>query len=62
MMTKPGMTDWKTIAIAKGLPPEERVVLPLQKLEMQFRELKAQIRLETEPVNFHVLPLPESER
>jgi hypothetical protein len=62
MMTRPGMTDWKAIAIAKGLPPEERTVLPLEKLEAQFNALKEQIRLETEPVTFHVLPLPETKR
>lgn len=54
------MTDWKLIAQARGLEPDERVTLPLQSLETQFSALRAQIRLETEPVTHHVLPLPEA--
>lgn len=62
MMAKLGMTDWKAIATAKGLTPDERVTLPLEKLEAQFSALREQIRLETEPLTFLVLPLPETER
>lgn len=58
MMAKPGMTDWKAIAIAKGLEPEDRLVKPLEQLEAQFSALLPQIALETEPVTHHVLPLP----
>lgn len=60
MMAKPSMTDWKAIAIAKGLAPEDRVILPLENLEQQFSALREQIALETEPVLHHVLPLPEA--
>jgi len=59
MMAKPSMTDWKTLAVAKGFAPDDRVILPLEKLEAQFSALRAQILLETEPVTHHVLPLPE---
>lgn len=62
MMAKPGMTDWKAIAIAKGLAADDRVTGPLEKLEAQFSALKTEIRLETEPVTHHVLPLPEAGR
>jgi len=56
------MTDWKAIAAAKGFVPEDRVILPLEKLEAQFSVLREQIAFETEPVTHHVLPLPESAR
>jgi len=52
------MTDWKSIAIARGLAPDDRVILPLEKLEAQMAALRPQIALETEPVTHHVLPLP----
>ena len=54
------MTDWKAIAVAKGLVPEDRLILPLEKLEAEFALLRPQISLETEPVTHHVLPLPET--
>jgi hypothetical protein len=54
------MTDWKAIAVARGLAPDERVIAPLEKLEAQFSLLRGQIALETEPVTHHVLPLPET--
>lgn len=53
------MTDWKALAIARGLEADDRVTVPLEKLEAQFAALRAQIRLETEPAAFPVLPLPE---
>jgi hypothetical protein len=56
------MTDWKAIATAKGLPAPDAVVLPLQALEAQFAALRADIRLDSEPVTHYVLPLPESSR
>jgi hypothetical protein len=62
MMAKPGMTDWKALAIAKGLAADDRVILPLEKLEAQFGALKAQILLETEPLVQHVMPLPGGEK
>lgn len=52
------MTDWKAIAVAKGLEPDDRLIKPLEQLEAQFGALRAQIALETEPVTHHVLPLP----
>ena len=58
MMAKTSMTDWKAIAVAKGFAPEDRVILPLEKLEAQFSLLREQIALETEPATHHVLPLP----
>ncbi len=62
MMAKPSMTDWKAIAVARGFAPDERVILPLEKLEAQFSALREQIALETEPVTHHVLPLPDGAR
>ena len=59
MMAKTSMTDWKAIAVAKGFAPEDRVILPLEKLEAQFSLLRERIELETEPVTHQVLPLPE---
>lgn len=56
------MTDWKSIAQARGLEPEDRVILPLQSLEAQFSALRPLILLETEPVTHHVLPLPETQK
>ncbi|MFN0106690.1 MAG: hypothetical protein ACKV2U_31920 [Bryobacteraceae bacterium] len=56
------MTDWKAIAIAKGLAPDDRVIPPLEKLEAQFGPLRQQIALETEPAIQHVLPLPEGKQ
>ncbi|MBI2686107.1 MAG: hypothetical protein HYX27_07315 [Acidobacteria bacterium] len=56
------MTDWKAIAMAKGVPAEDKVILPLENLETQFAPLREQIWLETEPVTHHVLPLPEGSR
>lgn len=62
MMAKPSMTDWNAIAKAKGLEPDDRIIVPLEKLEAQFGALREQIALETEPVSFPVLPLPEESR
>jgi hypothetical protein len=52
------MTDWKAIAVARGIPPDDEVILPLEKLEAQLSSLREQIALETEPVTHHVLPVP----
>lgn len=60
MMAKLGMTDWKAIAAAKGLAADEKVTVPLEKLEAHFAALREQIALETEPMTHHVLPLPEA--
>ena len=62
MMAKTSMTDWKAIAVARGFAPEDRVILPLEKLEAQFSLLREQIALETEPATHLVLPLPEGSR
>ena len=62
MMAKMSMTDWKAIAVAKGFAPEDRVILPLEKLEAQFSLLRERIELETEPATIHVLPLPDGSR
>ena len=62
MMAKPTMTDWKAIAIAKGLAPDDRITQPLEKLEAHFAALCEQISLETEPSIHHVLPLPDGPR
>lgn len=58
MMAKKSMTDWKAIAVARGIPPDDRVILPLEKLEAQFILLREQIALEVEPATHLVLPLP----
>ena len=50
------------MAVAKGFAPDDRVILPLEKLEAQFSALRQQIALETEPVTHHVLPLPDGTR
>lgn len=50
------------MAVAKGFAPDDRVILPLEKLEAQFSALREQIALETEPVTHHVLPLPDGTR
>jgi hypothetical protein len=62
MMAELSMTDWKALAIARGLEADDRVTVPLEKLEAQFAALRAQIRLETEPAAFPVLPLPEESK
>jgi hypothetical protein len=59
MMAELAMNDWKAIAAARGIPAEDKVIGPLEKLEAQFSVLREQIALETEPVTHHVLPLPE---
>ncbi|MBL8241651.1 MAG: hypothetical protein JNM66_29770 [Bryobacterales bacterium] len=56
------MTDWKAIAAAKGIPADDAVTTPLEKLEAQFRALRTEIDLSTEPVTHHVLPLPGAGR
>ena len=56
------MTDWKAIAVAKGLTSDEAVTAPLEKLETQFRALCQEIELGTEPVTHHVVPLPGNDR
>jgi hypothetical protein len=61
-MAKRPMTDWKAIAIARGIPADERVTQPLEKLEAQFAALRAEIALETEPAIHYVMPLPEGSR
>jgi hypothetical protein len=62
MMAKTSMTDWKAIAVARGIPPDDKVILPLEKLEAQLSSLREQIMLETEPVTHYVLPLPVDPR
>jgi predicted nuclease with TOPRIM domain len=58
------MTDWKQMARMRGtkLREEEldKVAGPLEALEKRFRELEKGLALETEPVNFYVVP--EGER
>lgn len=61
-MTRSDMTDWKALALAKGMDPDERVTAPLAKLEAQFAALRPRIALETEPLLHHVLPLPEQKQ
>lgn len=53
------MTDWKTIATARGQAPDEKVTGPLEKLEQQFSALRSGIALETEPAIFYVLQAGE---
>jgi len=61
-MTRSIMTDWKSIATARGFTPDDAVTVPLEKLEAQFRVLCREIDLVTEPVTHHVLPLPGRSR
>jgi hypothetical protein len=61
-MTNRIMTDWQAIAKARGIEASDKVTGPLEALEAQFRALTPSIRLETEPVNFYVLPLDGEDR
>lgn len=64
MMAKQ-MTEWKQIARLRGskLPDEDldAVSGTLEALERKFRALEGDVRLETEPANFYVVPAPEEE-
>jgi hypothetical protein len=62
MMAKTSMTNWKAIALARGLEPEARVILPLENLEAQFSLLREQIAFETEPVTHYVLQAQDERR
>jgi hypothetical protein len=62
MMAELSMTDWKALAKARGLEGDDRVTVPLEKLEAQFAALRGLIRLETEPATYPVLPLPEESK
>ena len=45
------MTDWKTLALARGIPAEDvdRIIAPLEALETSFRPLTRSLNAAMEP-------------